>query len=305
MSERWLSTSGPRRSGAKLRASRLAGQQSGLISRAQLKAIGLGDATIARWLEDAYLHRLLPRVYAVGHTAPSVGLDVSAALLYAGSGAMLSHATAAWWWGLIDHAPATIEITAANRRRSVPGVRIHDRRQRARVWHKRLPTTTVEDTLVDLAVTAPGKRIRKALAEAEYQQLLKIEVLDGVLRRGRPGSAKLRQALESHRPDLALTRSQLEQAFFALCEGAGLPLPEINARHGRMTVDATWRHERVIVELDGYRGHRTRGQIERDRRRELRLRAAGYMVVRYTWSQIMHESDLVIADLMALLRNAA
>ena len=55
MSERWLSTSGPRRSGAKLRASRLAGQQSGLISCAQLKAIGVGDATIARWLEDAYL----------------------------------------------------------------------------------------------------------------------------------------------------------------------------------------------------------------------------------------------------------
>ncbi len=126
-----------------------------------------------------------------------------------------------------------------------------------------------------------------------------------MLRRGRPGSAKLREALESHRPDLALTRSQLERAFFALCESAGLPLPEINARHGRMTVDATWRHERVIVELDGYRGHRTRAQIERDRRRELRLRAAGYTVVRYRWSQIMHESDLVIADLVALLRNAA
>jgi len=41
-----------------------------------------------------YLHPELLRVYAVGHRAPSVEADVTAAVLYAGPGAMLSHAAA-------------------------------------------------------------------------------------------------------------------------------------------------------------------------------------------------------------------
>ncbi len=270
-----------------------------------MEGLGVGKATIGRWLQDGYLHRVLPHVYAVGHTAWSVEADLSAALLYAGQGAMLSHATAAWWWELIDHPPATIEIIAPARRRSVPGIQIRSRLERARVWRNHLPVTTVEDALLDYAAAAPGRRIRKALAEAEYRQLLNIDRLDAMLRRGRPGSAKLRDALERHRPALALTRSQLEQAFLELCEAAGLPPPEINSRLGRMTVDATWPCERVVVELDGYGGHRTRAQLERDRRRELRLRAAGYTVVRYSWSQVMHQPELVASDLRALLRAAA
>ncbi len=158
---------------------------------------------------------------------------------------------------------------------------------------------------MDYAVAAPTQRIRRALAEADYRRLLNVEALEAVLRRGRPGSAKLRAALKRHRPALALTRSELEQAFLELCEQARLPLPEINSRLGRMTVDATWPRERVVVELDGYDGHRTPAQLDRDRRRELRLRAAGYTVVRYSWAQILHQPQLVLADLTALLRKAA
>jgi very-short-patch-repair endonuclease len=45
--------------------------------------------------------------------------------------------------------------------------------------------------------------------------------------------------------------------------------------------------------------------LERDRRRELRLRAAGYTVLRYTEDQVLSERDLVVADLSAALRKAA
>jgi very-short-patch-repair endonuclease len=261
----------------------------------------VGDATIGRWLGDGYLHRVLPGVYAVGHTAPSIDADLSAALLYAGPGAMLSHRTAAWWWGLTERPPPPIEVSVGQRRRSANGIRIHARSHRDRVWRRKLPLTRVEDTLLDCAVAASDQLIRRMLAEAEYHELLNIELLDRVLGRGRPGSAKLRRALRRYRPELAATRSELERAFLALCEAAELPLPRINSTHGRMTVDATWDRERVIVELDGYRGHRTRAQIERDRQRELRLRAAGYTVIRYSWHQIMRERELVIADLRAVL----
>jgi very-short-patch-repair endonuclease len=72
-----------------------------------------------------------------------------------------------------------------------------------------------------------------------------------------------------------------------------------------MTVDALWREQHLVVECDGYDGHGSRAQIERDRRRELRLRAAGFRVLRYTWSQITLEPALVIADLRAALAGVS
>ena len=41
--------------------------------------------------------------------------------------------------------------------------------------------------------------------------------------------------------------------------------------------------------------------MERDRRKELELRAAGFVVIRYTWPQVMEQPDLVVADLLAML----
>jgi len=45
--------------------------------------------------------------------------------------------------------------------------------------------------------------------------------------------------------------------------------------------------------------------MERDRRKDLQLRAAGYVVVRYTWAQIIFEAPAVMADLRAILSQPA
>jgi very-short-patch-repair endonuclease len=65
-----------------------------------------------------------------------------------------------------------------------------------------------------------------------------------------------------------------------------------------------WRGPRVIVELDGHDAHDSRAQIERDRRRELRLRAAGFVVLRYTWDQVTREPGLVVTDVRLALARA-
>jgi predicted transcriptional regulator of viral defense system len=291
----------PRNKSQTVQLSALAARQWGVASARQLRELGLSRATISRWTATGRLHRVHPGVYAVGHTRLSTEGRLVAALLYARPGAMLSHTTAAWWWQLIDHQPMRIQIGAPGFTRSLPGVLIHHPRHLDPVEHRGLPTTTVAQTLVDFAVSATADRLRRALAEADFRRLLDRNTIDTVLVRGRPGTAALRRCLESHYPDLARTRSVLEERFLSLCRSGGIPLPEVNVKLGGLTVDALWREQRVIVELDGHAGHGTPAQLERDHQRDLRLRTAGYLVLRYTWQQITQQREQVIADLWATL----
>lgn len=284
------------------RVALFADRQWGQVPRHQLRACGISSARIGRWVVEGYLHPSYPGVYGVGHTATGTEAQLAGALLYAGPGAMLSHETAAWWWGLTDRQPRAIHVSTPRVCSSLAGgarrpLQVHGRRSLDRIWHQRLPVTTIPQTLLDFASVASLRRVRRALAEAEFRRLLDFDALEPTLGRGRPGSTRLRRALEHHRPELAETRSVLEQRFVELCEIGGLPRPELNVKVCGLMVDALWRDQRVIVELDGRDAHGTPAQVARDHERDLRLRAAGFTVLRYTWRQITRLPDLVLADL--------
>ena len=155
---RWRSSYQMRSRSAKVLVRHLADRQWGRVSVAQLAALGVDTVVVARLVGDGYLHPVLPTVYAVGHRAPSVEADLTAAVLYAGPGAMLSHATALWWRGLLDQPPRTIDVSTPRRCRSLRGIRVHGRRRCRRLWHRGLPTTTVEQALLDYAAVAPLER---------------------------------------------------------------------------------------------------------------------------------------------------
>jgi Protein of unknown function (DUF559) len=278
---------------------RLAEPQWGRISWAQLKALGVDDKTIGRAVASGLLLQVHPRVYAVGHRAPSVEADLWAAVLYAGPGAMLSHATALWWRGLLDKRPWPLQMSTPRRCRSLPGIKVYGRRTCERIPHKGLPTTSVEQALLDYAATAPIELLRHALANADYHKVLDVSALQMIAGHGRAGSTKLREALKRHEPKLAYTRSHLERTFLVLCERGHIPVPDVNVRVVGVLVDAVWLDRRLVVELDGKKNHSSWGQIQNDRSKELRLRAAGFAVIRYGTRQVEDELDLVAADLAA------
>jgi hypothetical protein len=273
---------------------RLADRQWGRVSAAQFAALGVDRTVVKRWTASGYLRVVLPRVYAVGHCAPSIEADVTAAVLYAGPGAMLSHATALWWRGLIDQPPRTIDVSTPRRCRSLRGIRVYARRGCERVWHKRVPTTTVEQALLDYASVASLERVRYALANADYHKVLDVPALQVIAGKG---SARLHTALKRHEPKLARTRSPLERVFLPFCERAGIPTPDINEWIEGVLVDAVWWEQRVVVELDGEPNHSSWAQIQRDRSNELKLRAARFDVRRYGWAQLDDEPVLVEDDL--------
>jgi putative AbiEi antitoxin of type IV toxin-antitoxin system/uncharacterized protein DUF559 len=289
---------------ASVQAAEVARAQWGVISLQQLRDCGVHARTADRWRAAGRLHTIHRGVFALGHSSVPIEGRLVAALLHAGPEAVLSHHTAAWWWRLLDPKPAVIDVSAPGRRGSLDGVRVHHPRMIEATRSRRLPVTTVPRTLLDLASLSTTDQIRRALAQADYHRLLVRDDVVAACGPGRVGATRLRAALDRHEPRLAMTRSELERRLLAECEAAGIPLPEVNVVIEGWTVDAVWRRERVVVELDGRDNHSSPGQMERDRRKDLQLRAAGYVVLRYTWAQIIFEAPAVIADLRAALSSA-
>ncbi|HLJ04591.1 MAG TPA: DUF559 domain-containing protein [Solirubrobacteraceae bacterium] len=266
--------------------------------------IGVSDDVIAGWVRAGYLYRRLPGVYAVGHVAPSVPATLCAALLWAGPGAMLSHATGVWWRGLSDRAPRPVQLVTPRQMRSRPGIRVYGRSRVEREWHRGLPVAPTPDLLLQYATIVRPDDLRYVLSQAAYHGSLDPHDLRGRCGRGIRGSAKLRAALARHLPQLALTRSWLERRMLFLCERHGIPIPECNVHIEGFLVDAVWREQKVIVEVDGKDGHAGWERMKADHHRDLIHRAAGYTTLRYVSDQFAHEDELVATDILKALSRA-
>ena len=195
--------------------------------------------------------------------------------------------------------PGAVHVCTPRRRQSLDEVQVHWQRQGKvkRLLHKHLPVTPAELTLLHIAPEVSFYQLRRAVAEAEFLKLVTLDQVGAVLGSGKPGSAALRAALECHRPQLARTRKGLEEKFLLLVEGHSLPIPDVNVSIAGWLVDAVWFGLKIVVELDSHLAHGTRTKLERDHRRDLELRAAGYTVLRYTWQQVTETPELVMTDL--------
>jgi very-short-patch-repair endonuclease len=194
----------------------------------------------------------------------------------------LSHQSAAAIWGF-GRRDDVVHVTVAKRgRRSRPGIRVHQTASLNAAVHNGLPLTTPAQTLNDL---------RRTLKPHE-------------LERAREHAAILRLVLDDDDPYPEFTRSEGERRLKRLCRAAHLPAPRMNARVAGYEVDAYWPAQRLIVEIDGWRYHRTRKRFEDDRRKDAALQAAGYRVVRITYNRLRDEPYAVSAQLGALLRLA-
>ena len=274
----------------------LATEQDGIVRRTQLLARGIERKAIDRALRSGTLHRLNPGVYSV--IAPELLSDdalLLSALFAAGPGAFLSHATAAWRWQIIPAPPIAVEVrTPRDRGVLRPG---------DITWNGRFRSTSVPRTLLDLAARYEPTPLLKALAEAEFQHDVRADDIIRTLRRGHPGSANLRAALDAHAPGHGQAKSRLERRFRTLLIRHGIELPQRNQRLGQYIVDCVWPDRRVVVELDG-RQHARPHQADADDDRDLWLRSHRYVPRRYGTKQVDYGSGDVIADLLAAFAEA-
>lgn len=67
--------------------------------------------------------------------------------------------------------------------------------------------------------------------------------------------------------------------------------------------DVVFEEERVLIEVDGWSSHGDRDSFERDRRRQTRLVAAGWVVIRVTWRELQEHPARFAADLRRALEQ--
>lgn len=287
----------------------LAGAQRGVAHRDQLAAVRIGRGAVAHRLSRGRLHRILPAVFALGNPVLEPLAAETAALLHAGDGSFLSHRTAAALWKIAPNPAGPIEVTTVIRKvRELPGLRLHrvhaiDLRDLR--LHRGLPVSAPARTLIDLAAHSTADELHRALNEARVTNLVTDDELHRAIGRcpHRAGTAALRKLLAAERGP-AITRSELERRFKRLVSAGQLPQPIYNARLLDYTVDVLWPVERLVVEVDGYRFHGGRARFETDRRRDQRLAAAGYTVIRVTDRQLTGEPMAVAVRLAQALATA-
>ncbi|HEU4657997.1 MAG TPA: type IV toxin-antitoxin system AbiEi family antitoxin domain-containing protein [Capillimicrobium sp.] len=285
---------------------RLAARQYGLVTWAQLRALGFSAAAIGRLVADGRLIRLHRGVYAVGHAVLRTEGIWLAAVLACGDGAVLSHRSAGALWQLGHATSPLVDVSANRARRPRHGIAVHHcRLDPADITTRRgIPVTTLPRTLLDLAECLPRAGLSRTIEQAMRLELYDRAALDATMDRayGRHALRPLRACLDELDPTAARTKSELERLALPAIVAAGLPKPEVNVEVEGYEVDLVWRDARLAVELDSRTWHALPTAFERDRRRDADLQAAGWRVLRFTWRQLVAERAWVvtrIADLLA------
>lgn len=277
----------------------LVSRQHNVVTRTQIRELGFSDHAISHRVKMGRLCRVHPGVYAVGQAELSREGRWMAALLWAGSEAVLSHSSAGALWTIEDEWAVT-ELTVPLRHLRCSGARVHRTTSHPPedvVLRAGFRTTTVVRTLIDLAARHSTRRLEAAVNAAVRRRLLSLgELREEVSSRsGLRGLPHLRRLLDAR--SFRLTDSGLEQRFLPLAHRAGLPAPETRVVVNGFRVDFFWADLGLVVETDGLEYHWTKAQQQRDRLRDHAHAEAGLYPLRFTHEQVAHEPESVIRTL--------
>lgn len=299
----------------------LAEAQHGVVSRRQLRSVGIGPGAIASRLQRGALLSASPRVLRVAGSPLTELARCMAAVLDAGSGAVLSHRSAAWFWDVPGFLLDEVDVIASRGsvRRSDGRLAVVHRPRQLLAGHTvvlaGIPVTTPTRTVFDLAGlpgVAAGK-VERTLdglwARGRVDAESCAAVLDDVAVRGRPGITLMRALLAERGADYRAPESNAEARFHAIVRQAGLGSFERQVNIGAETgwvgrVDFADPLRRIVVEVDPALHHGSFSAQRNDRQRHDALRAAGWHVISVTDTDLFHRPSEVIARIRDAVRAA-
>jgi very-short-patch-repair endonuclease len=271
----------------------LAGQQYGIVTREQLHYLGYSTDAVKRMVAVGRLHAWHRSVFAVGHHGLSTHGICMAAVLFRGSGALVSHRSAVWLWGLERKLEIPVHVSVRRQGRAQDAIGLHlcpALRDEDVAETERIPVTAVPRTLLDYASEAKQLRLERAIDRADRLELLDLAAIDRIAEevRGHRGRGPLLRAMTVHR-ETGFTRSGGEKRMLAALHDAGIRRPLVNNFVEGYELDFYWEHERFAVELDSWEHHRGRRSFEDDRKRREELAMVGIETIGITGTRLKRE----------------
>ena len=289
-----------------------AARHHGLITRAAAAEAGVSKASWYRALAAVRLEMVQPGVARLWGTPRTREQRIEAAVLSIGTGAIASHRSAAFLWGVTRPNRDPVDLVVAPDRRvpELVGVEVHRPADRSDL------TSTVRD---GIAVTNPLRMLcdlaavdrRGVAAAVEHVVIAGLVLPTGlralVERRARPdhrGMDALREVVTAWPLGAKPADEVLEPALTKLLAEHGLPPAEFHPNIAGVEVDFRIIGTPVVVQCNGWEFSVTsRAQFQLDRERDAALAAAGYRVVRLTWEHITRRADATAARLEAVIRR--
>lgn len=294
---------------------REASKQLGLITTAQLAALGATPSWIYRQCRSGRLIRVRRTVFRVAG-APETQDQAWLAAVLAADDAVLSHASAAVAWGLRGfEAPDRIDLLRVGSAPRLPGVRGHGTRRLFAedvTRLRRIPVTSVTRTLVDASGRLHPWWLGRVVDDALRRKLVTLPSLvkcfQGVPVSGRRPSRAMKDVLAERLPGFHAGGSAAELDVMRVLSRARIrPLPVQQYRvhlEGRTYyLDYAWPDVKQAIEYDGGGGHGTVSDRHGDRERWRRLQRADWTV--WPMTERTSESELVAIAVTITTRFAA
>lgn len=177
-----------------------------------------------------------------------------------------------------------------------------------------IPVTTVARTLFDLSAVVRPERVARALDTALARRLVTLvemtRVARDLARRGRRKVTVIRSILLERGADFVAPHSELEALFVDLLSERGVRQPSRQVDLGSDLawigrVDFAYRRERIVIEVDGREHHSALLDRRSDAVRDTALTAAGWLVLRFSWWDVVHDGAKTVATLRRHLDRAA
>jgi hypothetical protein len=164
------------------------------------------------------------------------------------------------------------------------------------VVHVGVPVTSFARTAFDVA-RSRGHLAGVLIADAVLARGVRREELVPAGRTGWPGAEAARTAAAFAD---GRSESPLESLGRVRFSEQGLPPPQLQVvvadEDGPFArVDQCWEEHRTVAEADGALKYATTADLFAEKRREDRLRDAGFEVVRYTWDEALHRPGALAA----------
>jgi very-short-patch-repair endonuclease len=284
-------------------------QQGGVFTRDQARWWGLSDRQIdGRLAAGLFVPANGTRagVLMAAGTPWSREAAVWSALFAVGTPCTLMGPTAAAWYGWCD--PESEVWVAVPRNRTVrrpPRVRLMrlEVRDSEVVMRGLLPVTSPARTLVDCLRFLPRDAASAVLDRSQQRGTVDLSEAAAMLSPKGRGTRQARQLLAS--ADGAV--SAAERLLVSLLRGAGITGWHANypvqLRTRSAVIDVAFPELKVAVEVDGFAYHSDVERFRDDRVRQNALVTAGWLVLRFTWYDLVQTPDAVLDEIRDALAS--